>query len=148
MSNFSPTSWWEQVIFWWNDYDDVHFVLNQHAEMDNHSTSSLYQQFAGRHIAPPWNITLISSQQVFDLIFLLIIFKPQKTFNKIKTILKKYHSIFFERESFGKGGWIFLLIIFKSQKTFNKIKTILQKYHSIFFERESFRRGGEVESFF
>jgi hypothetical protein len=36
---------------WWDD-DDVHFVLDQHAELDFYSASSLTQQSAGRHVAP------------------------------------------------------------------------------------------------
>jgi hypothetical protein len=39
--------------------DDVHFVLDQHAEMDFYSASSLKQQSAGRHVAPPGHIILI-----------------------------------------------------------------------------------------
>jgi hypothetical protein len=32
-SNFSATSWWEQVNFQWDD-DEIRFVLDQHAELD------------------------------------------------------------------------------------------------------------------
>jgi len=32
MSSFSAISWWEQVTFWCDD--DVHFVLNQYAELE------------------------------------------------------------------------------------------------------------------
>ena len=35
----------------WND-DDASFVLDQHAELDIYSASSLKQQSAGRHVAP------------------------------------------------------------------------------------------------
>jgi hypothetical protein len=31
MSNFAAMSWWEQVNIWWDDDDDICFVLNQHA---------------------------------------------------------------------------------------------------------------------
>jgi len=41
----------EQVIFRWDD-DDVHFVLEQHAELDFYSATSLKQQLAGRYVAP------------------------------------------------------------------------------------------------
>ena len=40
MSNFSAISWREQVTFWWDD-DDVFIVLDQHAELDFYSASSL-----------------------------------------------------------------------------------------------------------
>ena len=42
-------------------------VLDQHAELDFYSASSLKQQFAGRHVAPLGNIILIPSQPVFAL---------------------------------------------------------------------------------
>jgi hypothetical protein len=58
----SAISWREQVNFQW---DDVCFVLDQHAEFDFYSTSSLKQQFAGRHVAPLGHIILIPSQPVF-----------------------------------------------------------------------------------
>jgi hypothetical protein len=31
VNNFSAISWQEQVTFQWDDDDDVHFVLDQHA---------------------------------------------------------------------------------------------------------------------
>jgi hypothetical protein len=31
LSNFSVISWQEQVDFQWDDDDDIHFVLDQHA---------------------------------------------------------------------------------------------------------------------
>jgi hypothetical protein len=39
----------EQVNFQWDD-DEIHFVLDQHAELDFYSASSLKQQSAGRHV--------------------------------------------------------------------------------------------------
>jgi hypothetical protein len=51
-------SWREQVNFQWDD-DEVHFVLDQHAELDFYSASSLKQQSAGRHVAPLGHIILI-----------------------------------------------------------------------------------------
>jgi hypothetical protein len=36
-------SWWEQVLFRWND-DDIHFELDQHAN-GFYSTSSMKQRF-------------------------------------------------------------------------------------------------------
>jgi hypothetical protein len=62
----SVISWREQVNFQWDD-DEVRFVLDQHAELDFYSTSSLKQQSAGRHVAPLGHIILIPSQQVFAL---------------------------------------------------------------------------------
>jgi hypothetical protein len=43
------------------------FVLDQHAELDFYSASSLKQQSAGRHVAPLGHIILIPSQPVFAL---------------------------------------------------------------------------------
>jgi hypothetical protein len=65
-SNFSAISWGEQVTFQWDD-DEVHFVLDQHAELDFFGASSLKQQSAGRHVAPLEHIILIPSQPVFVL---------------------------------------------------------------------------------
>ena len=59
MSNFSAISWWNN--------DDVLIVLDQHAELDFYSASSLKQQSAGRHVAPLGHIILIPSQPVFAL---------------------------------------------------------------------------------
>ena len=56
----------EQVNFHWDD-DDVCFVLDQHAELDLHSASSLKQQSVGRHVAPLGHIILIPSHPVFAL---------------------------------------------------------------------------------
>jgi hypothetical protein len=44
-------SWREQVNFQWDD-DEVHFVLDQHAEFDFYSASSLKQQSTDRHVVP------------------------------------------------------------------------------------------------
>ena len=65
-SNFSAISWREQVNFRWDD-DEVRFDLDQHAELDFYSASSLKQQSAGRHVAPLGHIILIPSQPVFAL---------------------------------------------------------------------------------
>ena len=64
--NFSAISYKKQVNFQWED-DEVRFVLDQHAELDFHSASSLKQQSAGRHVAPLRHIILIPSQPVFAL---------------------------------------------------------------------------------
>jgi hypothetical protein len=48
----------------WND-DEVCFVLDQHAELDFYSASSLKQQSTSRHVAPLRHIILIPSQLVF-----------------------------------------------------------------------------------
>jgi hypothetical protein len=60
-SNFS-----EQVDFQWND-DEVRFVLDQHAELEFYSASSLKQQSTYRHVLPLGHIILIPSQPVFVL---------------------------------------------------------------------------------
>jgi hypothetical protein len=66
-SNISAISWWEQVNFQGDNDDEVHFVLDQHAEFDFYSASSLKQQFAGKHIAPLRHIILIPNQPIFTL---------------------------------------------------------------------------------
>jgi hypothetical protein len=49
--NFSAITWWEQVTFG-QDNDDVCFVLDQQVKLDiRNNTSSLKQQFVGRHDA-------------------------------------------------------------------------------------------------
>ena len=48
--------------WWWGS-----LFLDQHAEVDFYSASSLKQQSAGRHVAPLWHIILIPSQPVFAL---------------------------------------------------------------------------------
>ena len=45
----------------------MRFVLDQHAELDFYSASSLKQQPAGRHVAPLRHIIMIPSQPVFAL---------------------------------------------------------------------------------
>ena len=52
------------VNFQWDD-DEVHFFLDQHAELDFYSVSSLKQQTTGTHVALLGHIILIQSQQVF-----------------------------------------------------------------------------------
>jgi hypothetical protein len=64
---FLAISWREQVNFQWDD-DEVRFVLDQHAELNFHSASSLKQQSAGRHVAPLGHIILIPSEPVFALL--------------------------------------------------------------------------------
>ena len=54
----SATLWREQVNYQWDD-DEVRFVLDQHAELDFNSASSLNQQFAGRNVIPFGHIILI-----------------------------------------------------------------------------------------
>jgi hypothetical protein len=41
----------EQINFQWDD-EEVRFVLDQHAELDFYSASSLKQKSVGRHVAP------------------------------------------------------------------------------------------------
>ena len=63
---FSAILWREQVNFKWDD-DEVCFVLDQHAELDFYSASSLKQESTDSHVAPFWHIILIASQQAFAL---------------------------------------------------------------------------------
>ena len=62
-SKFSAISRREPVIFQWDD-DEVRFVLDQHAELDFYSASSLKR---GRHVAPLRHIIRIPSHPVFIL---------------------------------------------------------------------------------
>ena len=66
----SAILWREQVHFQWDD-DEVRFVLDQHAELDFYSASSLKQQSISRHIAPLGQIILILSQPVFAFSLML-----------------------------------------------------------------------------
>ena len=63
---FSAITWREQFFFQRDD-DEVRFVLDQHAELDFYSASSLKQQSAGRHVAPLGHIIMIPGQPVFAL---------------------------------------------------------------------------------
>jgi len=65
-SLFSAILWREQVNFQWDD-DEFRFVLEQHAELDFYSATSLKQQFAGRPVALLGHIILIPNQPVFAL---------------------------------------------------------------------------------
>jgi hypothetical protein len=66
----SAISWREQVNFQWDD-DDVRFVLDQHAELDFYSASSLKQQSTNRHVAPLGHIILIPSQPICSFSLML-----------------------------------------------------------------------------
>ena len=63
---FSAISWQEQVNFQWDD-DEVHFILDQHAELDFYIACSLKQQSADRHVVPLGHIILTPRQPVFAL---------------------------------------------------------------------------------
>ena len=67
MSNFSAILRREQVTFWWDDNDDVLFILDLYAEMNLHSASSLKRQFAVKHVPSLEHIFLILSKPVFTL---------------------------------------------------------------------------------
>ena len=54
-------SWREQVNFQWDD-DEVRFALDQHAELDFYSDSSLKQKAVDRHVTHFEHIILIPSQ--------------------------------------------------------------------------------------
>jgi hypothetical protein len=54
-----------QVNFQWGD--EIRFVLDQRAELDFYSASSLKQRSAGRRVAPLRHIILIPSQSIFSL---------------------------------------------------------------------------------
>ena len=65
MKKNSAVSRREQVTFWLDNDDDVHCVLDQHAELDLYSADSLPQQSACRHVAPLGHIK--RAQSVFVL---------------------------------------------------------------------------------
>jgi hypothetical protein len=66
VSNFSAILRREQENYQWDD-DYVRFVLDQHAELDIFSASSLKQQFAGKNVTPFGHIIPIPSQPIFAL---------------------------------------------------------------------------------
>ena len=66
IQQLSVISWRKQVNVQRDD-DEVRFVLDQYAELDFYSASSLKQQSAGRHVAPLGHIILIPIQPVFVL---------------------------------------------------------------------------------
>jgi hypothetical protein len=53
------------LLHW--DADEVRFALDQHAELDLHSASSLKPQSANRHVVALGYIVLIPSQTVFTV---------------------------------------------------------------------------------
>ena len=67
IQHFSAISWREQVNFQSDDVDEVRFILEEHAELDFYSASSLKQQSAGIHVALLGHIILIPKQPVFAL---------------------------------------------------------------------------------
>jgi hypothetical protein len=58
-------------LFWWDDDDDVRFVVDQHDELDFYKASSLKQQSAGRHVAPLGHILLWFRTKQSFFVFLL-----------------------------------------------------------------------------
>ena len=63
--NFSAIAWRAQDNFQWDD-DEIHFVLDQHAEFGFcYSSSSLKQQSASGNVALLGHIILIPSKPVF-----------------------------------------------------------------------------------
>ena len=64
INNCSAISWREQDNYQW---DEVHLVIDQHAEVNCYSTSSLKQQSEGRHVAPLGHIIMIPIQPVAAL---------------------------------------------------------------------------------
>jgi hypothetical protein len=62
---FSYNMVWTSYIRW--DENNVHFVLDQHAELDFYGAISLKRQYVARHVAPLGHIIPILSQPVFAL---------------------------------------------------------------------------------
>jgi hypothetical protein len=69
---------------------EVRFILDQHAELDLYSASSLKQQSAGRNVTPFGHIILIPSQPIFALINQKWILKEEDNLNSRKYHLAKY----------------------------------------------------------
>jgi hypothetical protein len=67
MSNFSVTVCHGVNKDRWDD-NDGRFVLDQHAELDFYTASSLKEQSTSRHVAPIGQIFQIPTQPVFVLI--------------------------------------------------------------------------------
>jgi hypothetical protein len=61
INNCSAISWREQDNYQW---DKVHFVIDQHAELHYYSTSSLKQQSEGRYVAPLGHTIIIPIQPI------------------------------------------------------------------------------------
>jgi predicted alpha/beta hydrolase len=60
-------------LFWYDDDDDVRFVVDQHDELDFYKASSLKQQSAGRHVAPlGHNIFWFRDEQSFYSFYLIL----------------------------------------------------------------------------
>jgi len=76
LSNFSAVSWREQVNCQWDD-DEVHFVLDQRAELDFYGASSLTQQSAVKYVAPLVHIILIPNQPTLSLNAVCLVEKQQ-----------------------------------------------------------------------
>ena len=67
MSNLSAISWREQVTSWWDDDDDVRFVLDQHVELDFYRAiySSLKQHSTSGHVVLLAYVILIPIKAYF-----------------------------------------------------------------------------------
>ena len=64
----------------WNDDDEGRLVLDPHVKLNFHSSSSLKQQSAERHVAPLGYIILIPSQPVFALSHERCVFSGKATY--------------------------------------------------------------------
>jgi hypothetical protein len=64
----------------WNDDDEGRLVLDPHVKLNFHSSSSLKQQSADRHVAPLGYIILIPSQPVFALSHERCVFSGKATY--------------------------------------------------------------------
>ena len=78
------------VNFKWDD-DEVRFVLDQHAELDFYSASSLKQQSACIHVAALGHIILISSQPVLALSPYILMMRAYRGSNKYQ-----FYSLWFD----------------------------------------------------
>jgi len=52
-----------KLHFWWDEENDVRFVLDKHIELNFYSASSLKQQSAGKHFSSLRRIILIPRHQ-------------------------------------------------------------------------------------
>jgi hypothetical protein len=96
-SNFSAILWWEQVNFQWDD-DEVCFVLDQHAELDFYSASSLKRQIIQFYCRTfyPYNVFHLVLKPTFINFITIIHIYPKIEYHKhlIMEVVVIYLSIY------------------------------------------------------
>jgi hypothetical protein len=124
---FSAISWREQVNFQWHD-DEIHFVLDQHAELNFHSASSLKRQFAGLDMSLHSD-TLFWFRANQSLLFLLgvasLAEKQQPSDHTIKLSIRFWYDIFFYK-------YLTIIRSFKASRGMNTPEIWLYSHFSPF----------------